>query len=225
MANSLIQWENPLAIEIENSGDQDRINEYEKVQEILKLQADREYCSFEFQNNLKDRLNLKYLKISHVFEGREAFVYHACDLKHNGKFYVEDYAIGIELGSDEENRLKNDQSLIEEKGFVIKKNKVDKDKNEKKDFDNVYDRLYVQFVIEENGKQTLYHHCYDQLFNNELYDLFNSEGFLKREYISLLHIRLFFDPLYNDHKMDDFRLRLSISSPMKDTIKIVRYNS
>lgn len=213
MASSLIQWENPLALEIENKNNQELLDQYEQVQELLKLQADREYCSFEFQNNLKERLNIKYLKLSHVFEGREAFVYHACDLKHNGKFYVEDYAIGIELGVDQT------------KGFAIKNDQVDKDLNNKKDHDNVYDRLYIQFVIEENGVQTLYHQCYDQLFNNELYDLFNTEGFLNREYISLLHIRLFFDPMFNDHKNEDFRLRLSISSPMKDTIRIVKYES
>lgn len=213
MSNSLILWQNPLALEIENSEVQERIEEYEKIQEILKLQADREFCSFEFQNNLAKKTHLKYLKISHIFEGKEAFVYHACDLKHNGRFYIDDYAIGIELGADME------------KGFAIKNNKVDKDSNKKKDLDNVYDRLYVHFVIEENGKQMLYHHCYDQFFNNELYDLFNTEGFLNREYISLLHIRLFFDPLFNDHTKEDFRLRLSISSPMKDTIKIVKYNS
>ena len=53
MASSLIQWENPLALEIENSGNEDHIKQYELVQDLLKLQADREYCSFEFQNNLK----------------------------------------------------------------------------------------------------------------------------------------------------------------------------
>ena len=107
------------------------------------------------------------------------------------------------------------------KGFAIKQDKVGKNKKN----ENVYDRLYVQFVIDLNGVPTLFHQCYDQLFNNELYDLFNTEGFLDRQYISLLHVRLFFDPLFNDPTKDEFRLRLSISSPMKDTIKIVKYNS
>ena len=214
MGKRFIKWKNELDQQVKATKNEEKIKELGAVRELLKKQTDREYCTFEFQNNLKKKLKIKYIKISHVFEGREAFVYHACDVKHQGTFYVKDYAIGIDLNHDQKG-----------KDFDIDNKKVLKRGEHKRlNPDNVYDKIYVQFVIDDEGKEVLYHHCYKEIFDKADYDLFKSEGKLDRAYLSLIHIRLFFDPLFNDHTQSDFKMRLSISTPLKDTIRVVEYN-
>lgn len=184
----------------------------ESVRALIDNQIDREFCEFIFLNNLEEDVEIVYLKVSHVFEGRDAFVYEACNLQNKDSFLVQKYAIGID-------------SVIEEvdsnssKGLVV--TIEEKNKKGTKDKNNVYDRLYIHFVIKDKeGKLHVFHHCYEQFFGKDLLDLIYVDGKVNRKYINLTSIRVFFDPDYDNHLKGDLKLRISVTTPVGQLINV-----
>lgn len=207
MYRKIASWEGFLDNKIEELEDNPiQVNEISNIKDLLKRQKDREYCSFEFRNNLASKKRIEYLKISHVLEGREAFVYETTYLDNGGRFYIADYAIGINLDDTSDST------------YSIKSEEIDKKNKKKNIMDNTYDRLYVHFIIEDQ----LYHQSYDQFLNNEIFDLFSSDGKLDRAYLSLLDIKVCFDPLHNDHTKEEFKLIISVTTPIKDRINLIK---
>ena len=112
--------------------------------DIEKLQKNlpaRYKCTLLFKNNLfvsnstNFEINIKYLKIGHVIEGHDVFVYERVNIENNKSILFDNYIIGGALG---------DVSAI----TTTPVSKPVKENN-KIDLDNLYDRLYVQFVLEK----------------------------------------------------------------------------
>jgi hypothetical protein len=181
------------------------------VRNLIDNQADRDFCEFQFLNNLELDAEIVYLKISHVFEGRDAFVYEACNLENRDSFIVQKYAIGV----DTDDTISDQESS---KGVVID---TSSNKGEK-DSDNVYDRLYVHLVIKDKeGNLHPFNHCYKQFFNKNLLDLITVDGKINRKFINLTIIRVFFDPDFDNHTSDKgLKLRISVTTPLGQLIDI-----
>lgn len=194
------------------------------LSDVLKSQNDREFCSFTFLNNLtrEERgsnaakgVNIVYLKISHVFYGREAFVYETTDLAPEVRFMIDDYAIGV----DYENSGSGPGTV--KVGSQI----TDQDKKNDK---FVRDIIYVQFVVlGEDGKYQLYSQEYSNTFG-KMTDLFGLDGELNKEkytaaqrmaYMKLVNIHMYFHPLHNliGKKLE---LVISVSTPSTTILKV-----
>lgn len=195
-------WENPMSLD-------------KNIKDHLRRQKDRGYCKFTFTNNLEDEYTLAYLKITHVFEGRDAFVYEHCGLEFDQTLIIDDYAIGIDLNAQGEGKLH------------VSTTKTEHDKNDKnkKSKDNVYDRLYIHFIINKDNEQELFHHCYDQFFENNLMDLITTtDGKISEKILKLTNINVFFDPEFDKYdsknKNEMYKLILQVVAPTGDRINI-----
>lgn len=187
----------------------------ERVRELVDKQIDREFCEFQFLNNLEENLEIVYLKISHVFEGRDAFVYEACNLQNQDSFIVQKYAVGIDSVIDGVDAAYN-------KGLIVTtEEKQKKDSKEVKDRENVYDRLYIHFVVKDkDGNFKVFHHCYNQFIDKDLLDLIYVDGKVNRKFINLTVIRVLFDPDHDNVTKGDLRLRISVTTPVGQLITV-----
>ena len=187
----------------------------EKVRELIDSQIDREFCEFQFLNNLEENLEIVYLKVSHVFEGRDAFVYEACNLPNNDSFIVQKYAVGIDSVVDGVDEASN-------KGLVVTIDEKQKKEGKlEKDINNVYDRLYIHFVVKDkDGNYKAYHHCYEQFFDKDLLDLIYVDGKVNRKFINLTVIRVLFDPDYDNVSNGDLKLRITVTTPVGQLINV-----
>ena len=185
----------------------------DKISKILKDQADRAFCKFTFKNNLEDKYTIDYIKISHVFEGRDAFVYEYTNLEYDQELIINEYAIGVDTSAEYTGSVN-----------VSLKTDVDKDRDKKKDKNNVYDRLYIHFVINRNGQQELFHHCYEQFLDRHLMDLITVNGNVSEKMLALTNINLYFDPNFDKYdpgnKNEMYKLILHVIAPALDGERI-----
>ena len=200
-------------------GDLNYLIDIERIQDKL---PGRVQCSLTFKNNLESvdgkKYSIKYLKLGHVLEGQEAFVYERMNIKNRTSVLFEKYFIGTNLKTKFTDHVPED--------------KVVKDNKNKRDGNNIYDKLYVQFVIEveSNGvkREIVYNQSYEQFLKEELLDLFSIDGFNPNnesavEYFKHMNINLYFHPRYNSivkgDGSDDLRLTLGVSMPTKRLIE------
>lgn len=129
----------------------------DRLQDKLK---GRMKCTMTFKNNLRGGdYTIKYLKLGHVIDGYECLVYERTSIKQNRPLHIDNYVIGTNTG------------------HISGENKIEAKKishNNKRDVDNVYDKLYVQFSIEKNINGELKEIVYNQ----------ECEQFLKENYLT-----------------------------------------
>lgn len=197
----------------------DFLLDLDRIQDKLPGRAK---CSLTFKNNLVgEKCKIKYLKLGHVLEGQEVFIYERMNIDPNKSVHFDNYIIGTNIG-----HVSGDHE-----GKVVTKKITDNNgKQNNLDADNIYDRLYIQFVIEKvvDGftREYVYNQSYSQFLKEQLIDLFavknSPNGKAIEEMLDLVNIQLYFDPKYNtiskEQKADELRLKLAISIPTMHTI-------
>lgn len=175
-------------------------------------------CDLTFKNNLNGgNYRIKCLKLGHVLQGMETFVYERVTIPANDMLTFSDYVIGTTVGHvvAGDTHLKT-QEVSESAPGTTPKNPV-----KRKDIDNVYDKLYIQFVIEKEirgeVKEIVYNQSYEEFMRQEMLDLFAVGKKFEPEMLKFIQIHLFFDPLHNtispNTVIDDLKLKLSIYIP------------
>lgn len=195
------------------------VAEYKYLSEINRIQKQlpgRAICSFTFKNNLisvdgNSKPIIKYLKLGHVLHGQEAFVYERVNVSPDFPVYFNQYVIGTNIS--------NKKVTVSEEGVNVS-SKVLKGEHKLVE-DNIYDKLYIQFVVEREvggvKKEYVYNQSYQQFLKEELFDIFAVTGTLTPEFLNLMNIQLYFDPAFNkitnNSDGDTLKLRLAVTMP------------
>lgn len=184
-------------------------------------------CTFTFRNNLHGgNYRIKYLKLGHVLMGMETFIYERVNINENASVLFDNYVIGTRIGHVVGEHIIKSTEVSEAASGSTPRNPI-----KKKDEDNIYDKLYVQFVIEKeiNGvvKEIVYNQSYKEFMKQELFDIFSVGGSFDPEMLNYINIQLFFDPKYNtvspNTTLDDLKLKLSVSIPTDHVISTDGY--
>lgn len=186
---------------------QEEIDYLYKIDRIQEIIPGRIKSALTFRNNLEGQdCRIKYIKLGHVIEGHDVFVYERTNIDKGSAILFDNYVIGGAIG-----HVTGTHGNIPEAKAINEKGK--------KDLDNLYDRLYVQFVLEKKVgneiKEIVYNQSYDQFLKREFMDIFAlKEGKVNLE---AFNIQLYFDPKLNKVDgstiKDKLRLKLSVSVP------------
>ncbi len=191
-----------------------------EVISAIDNQKDRDFCKFQFTNNLECGSTIAYLKIGHILLGRDAFVYDEIELDANSSFFVPQYAIGVH--TSEKGSLNTENEKVTVSNERVGKNTANRN--------NVYDRLYVHMVIRtKTGKLLTYHHNYELEKMKEFEDLITimdnhkrvESKAVARKMVNNTTISMAFHPEYDNLNVSsDLRLIFNVVNPFGTSIEL-----